>query len=92
MNTESLRISAEAKDDQVVWTTVYRGWAETPAAYECGPAGTSEFFVEYEVDTNIQIGSAFTKAKEWATDSGFKVVGSPRPNYGNTFEIKLRRP
>ena len=91
MNTESLRIRADIKDDQIVWTTHYVGWAETPAHWDFGDEGTPEVRFEESVGEHLSIDAAFAHAKRWAADSGFK-AGAPKAGYRNVFEIRLRRP
>lgn len=91
MNTESLRIQGTVADDQIVWRSVYVGWAETPAYLDADDGGTMEVRFDEQVAEHLSIDAALAHAKRWAAASGFK-ASAPKPGYRNVFEIRLRRP
>jgi hypothetical protein len=99
VNNESLRISLRNRQsveailqDDCVWDVVYHGWAECPRSWdEIDGLGWPEVSVETNISEHNNATVALAKAREWAVDSGFK-AGPIKPLFGNTIEIRLRRP
>lgn len=96
MNNERLVITLKESEDPPYWAVAYQGWVEMPndtytSVEAAGGTGQSEVWVETEITQHNKVVHAIDAAKQWASGCGFK-ASTLRPEYGNTFHIRLRRP